>query len=91
LVKTHLAHNLAVPNNSSIELLANPKRIEKTDRLYASYRNAENNSISIFTSARLTATFALSSFDANIIPGSLTVISIATTEAEGTVLYYTIE
>ena len=91
LVKTHLAHNLAVPNNSSIELLINPKRIEKTDRLYASYRNAENNSISVFTSARLTATFALSNYDANVIPGSSPLISIATTEAEGTILYYSIE
>jgi hypothetical protein len=91
LVKTHLAYNLPVPNNSSIELLVNPKRIEKTDRLYASYRNAENNSISVFTSARLTATFALSSYEANVIPGSAPLISIATTEAEGTVLYYTIE
>jgi hypothetical protein len=91
LVKTHLAHNLAVPNNSSIELLINPKRIEKTDRLYASYRNAENNSISVFISARLTATFALSNYDANVIPGSSPLISIATTEAEGTILYYSIE
>jgi hypothetical protein len=91
LVKTHLAYNLPIPNNSSIELLVNPKRIEKTDRLYASYRNAENNSISVFTSARLTATFALSSYAANVIPGSAPLISIATTEAEGTVLYYTIE
>ena len=91
LVKTHLAHNLPVPINSSIELLINPKRIEKTDRLYASYRNAENNSISVFTSARLTATFALSNYDANVIPGSSPLISIATTEAEGTILYYSIE
>jgi hypothetical protein len=91
IVKTHLAYNLSVPNNSSIELLVNPKRIEKTDRLYASYRNAENNSISVFTSARLTATFALSSYDVNVTPGSAPLISIATTEAEGTVLYYSIE
>ena len=91
LVKTHLAHNLPVPSNSSIELLVNPKRIEKTDRLYASYRNAANNSISVFTSARLTATFALSSYAVNVIPGSSPLISIATTEAEGTVLYYSIE
>ena len=91
LVKTHLAYNLPVPNNSSIELLINSKRIEKTDRLYASYRNAENNSISVFTSARLTATYALSSYAVNVIPGSSPLISIATTEAEGTVLYYSIE
>ena len=91
LVKTHLAHNLPVPSNSSIELLVNPKRIEKTDRLYASYRNAANNSISVFTSARLTATFAIASYDVNVTPGSSPLISIATTEAEGTILYYSIE
>jgi len=91
IVKTHLAYNLSVPNNTSIELLVNPKRIEKTDRLYASYRNAEDNSISVFTSARLTATFALASYDVNVTPGSSPLISIATTEAEGTVLYYSIE
>ena len=91
LVKTHLAYNLSVPSNTSIELLENPKRIEKTDRLYASYRNAANNSISIFTSARLTATFALASYDTTVIPGSPSIISIATTEGEGTVLYYSIE
>ena len=86
-------HNsVEIANEFSLqELLENPKRIEKTDRLYASYRNAANNSISVFTSARLTATFALASYAANVTPGSSPLISIATTEAEGTILYYSIE
>jgi hypothetical protein len=87
--KSYLSYNLPLPPNSSVEILQAPKRINFTDKLYASY--IANSELSVFVSGRLGSLFTLEEFTGNLDPGSNIVASFATTEVEGTTLYYTIE
>jgi hypothetical protein len=89
ILRTHLAHNLPVPPNSSVEVLVQPKRINFKDTLYASIR--DNTNMSVFVSARLSATYTISENTGNVAPGGTVSTVFVTTETEGTTLYYTIE
>jgi hypothetical protein len=85
----YFAHNIPLPPNSSLELLQTPKRIEFTEKVYASY--ASNSQISVFVSARLGAVYNIGTYTANITPGLGLTTEFTTTDDEGTILYYTIE
>jgi hypothetical protein len=89
ILRTHLAYNLPVPPNSSVEILAQPKRINFKDTLYASIRDSTN--MSVFVSARLSATYTISENTGNVAPGGTVSTVFVTTDTEGTTLYYTIE
>ena len=89
--KGYLIYNLDIPENSIVDVLQKPKRIENGDKLFASYTGSANsNAVSIFVSGRLGAISGIEIAPAAIdgTPGN-TVIAFATTEAEGTTLYYT--
>ena len=89
VLRTHLAYNLAVPPNSSVDVLAQPKRINFKDTLYASIRDSTD--MSVFVSARLSATYTISENTGNVAPGGTVSSVFTTTDTEGTTLYYTIE
>jgi hypothetical protein len=89
--KAHLAYNVQIPANSSLEILQKPKRIEQYDKLYASYANAANATMSVFVSARIGAAYTISTYTAAAIPGNTLSLAFFTTDNEGTSLYYTIE
>jgi hypothetical protein len=89
--KAHLAYNVQIPANSSLEILQKPKRIEQYDKLYASYANAANATMSVFVSARIGAAYTISTYTAAAIPGNTLSLAFLTTDNEGTSLYYTIE
>ena len=89
--KAYLAYNLQIPPNSSVELLQAPKRIELGDRIYASYTNSPNAAVSAFVSARLGAVYTIGSYTADTIPGNTLSVSFASSAAEGSTIYYTIE
>jgi len=89
--KAYLAYNLQIPPNSSVELLQAPKRIELGDRIYASYTTSPNAAVSAFVSARLGAVYTIGSYSANTIPGNTLSVSFASSAAEGSTIYYTIE
>ena len=89
--KGYLIYNLDIPQNSIVDVLQKPKRLENGDKLFASYTGSANsNAVSIFVSGRLGAVSGVEIVPAAIdgTPGN-TVIGFATTEAEGTTLYYT--
>ena len=83
-----IAHNIPLPPNSSLELLQTAKRINFTDKLYAS--TTSNSQVSVFVSTRLGAVYSIGSYTANVEPGIGISAEFTTTETEGTVLYYTI-
>ena len=87
----YLAYNLQIPPNSSVELLQGPKRINLTDRIYASYTTAPNAAVSAFVSARLGPTYILGSYTPNITTGNTLSVSFASSASEGSIVYYTIE
>jgi hypothetical protein len=89
--KAYLAYNLQIPPNSSVELLQAPKRIELGDKIYASYTNSPNAAVSAFVSARLGAVYTIGSYTADTIPGNTLSVSFASSAAEGSTIYYTIE
>ena len=89
VLRTHLAYNLAIPPNSSVDVLAQPKRINFKDTLYASIRDSTD--MSVFVSARLSATYTISENTGNVVPGGTVSSVFTTTDTEGTTLYYTIE
>jgi hypothetical protein len=89
--KAYLAYNLQVPPNSSVELLQAPKRLEFGDKIYASYINSPDAAVSAFVSARLGPTYSIGQYTANIAPGNLLSVSFASSAAEGSTIYYTIE
>ena len=89
--KAYLAYNLQIPPNSSVELLQGPKRIESTDRIYASYTNAPNAAVSAFVSARLGPTYIIGAFTSNVSTGGTLSVSFASSASEGSLVYYTIE
>ena len=89
--KAYLAYNLQIPPNSSVELLQAPKRIEYTDRIYASYTNAPNAAVSAFVSARLGPTYTIGAFTPNVTTGGTLSVSFASSASEGSLVYYTIE
>ena len=96
--KAYLAYDLPVPPNSSIELLQAPKRLELTDKIYASYSppggappQTPNAAVSAFVSARLGPTYIISSYTPNITTGNTLSVSFASSASEGSTVYYTIE
>jgi hypothetical protein len=91
LVKAFYIHNFPVPPNSSVEILQKTKRINNTDKLYASYTGANASAISVFISSRLGVVYTAGIQTASAIPGNAIIASFRTTEADGTPLYYTIE
>ena len=91
LVKAFYIHNFPVPPNSSVEILQKPKRINATDKLYASYTNANASAISVFISARQGALYTPGIITSAAIPGNAIIASYSTTELDGVTLYYTIE
>ena len=91
LVKAFYIHNFPVPPNSSVEILQKTKRINSTDKLYASYTGANASAISVFISSRLGVVYTAGVQTSSAIPGNAIVASFRTTEADGTPLYYTIE
>jgi hypothetical protein len=91
IVKAFYIHNFPVPPNSSVEILQKTKRINNTDKLYASYTGANASAISVFISSRLGVVYTAEIQTASAIPGNAIIASFRTTEADGTPLYYTIE
>ena len=91
LVKAFYIHNFPVPPNSSVEILQKTKRINSTDKLYASYTGANASAISVFISSRLGVVYTAGVQTSSAIPGNAIVASFRTTEADGTPLYYKIE
>jgi hypothetical protein len=91
LVKAFYIHNFPVPPNSSVEILQKTKRINSTDKLYASYTGANASAISVFISARVGVVYTIGSLTSTTTPGNAILASYRTTEADGTTLYYTIE
>jgi hypothetical protein len=91
LVKAFYIHNFPMPPNSSVEILQKPKRINATDKLYASYTNANASAISVFISARQGALYTPGIITSAAIPGNAIIASYSTTELDGVTLYYTIE
>jgi len=89
--KVFLAYNTPIPTNSSVELLTAAKRLDITDKLIASYDNAEGSSISTFVSARLGSVFNIGTYTATAeILGNIS-LSFNTSDLDGTLIYYTIE
>jgi len=91
VIKAHFAHNLALPSNSTMETIIKPKRISQGDRIFASYKNAGDNSISVFLSARTGYEYTLVEYTPNVAPTSTASISFKSSESDGTLIYYTIE
>ena len=91
LVKAFYIHNFPVPPNSSVEILQKPKRINSTDKLYASYTNANASAISVFISARQGVLYTPGIVTSTARPGNAIIASYQTTELDGVTLYYTIE
>jgi hypothetical protein len=89
--KAYLAYNLQIPPNSSVELLQAPKRLELGDEIYASYTNAPNAAVSVFVSARVGPTYIVGAYTPNVTTGDPLSVSFASTAAEGSTVYYTIE
>jgi hypothetical protein len=89
--KVFLAYNTPIPTNSSVELLTAAKRLDITDKLIASYDNAEGSSISTFVSARLGVLYTIGSYTATAEVLSNITATFSTTDIDGTTLYYTIE
>jgi hypothetical protein len=87
----YLSYGLPIPPNSSVELLQSAKRINQNDKLYASYSNAPNAAVSVFVSARLGATYSIGPYVASAPTGNAISVAFSTTDAEGALLYYTIE
>ena len=91
VIKAHFAHNLALPSNSTMETIIKPKRISQGDRIFASYKNAGDNSISVFLSARTGYEYTSVEYTPNVAPTSTASISFKSSESDGTLIYYTIE
>jgi hypothetical protein len=91
LIKAFFIHNFPMPPNSSVEILQKPKRINATDKLYASYTNADAGAVSVFISARQGALYTPGIITTAAIPGNAIIASYSTTELDGVTLYYTIE
>ena len=91
LIKAFFIHNFPMPPNSSVEILQKPKRINATDKLYASYTNADAGAVSVFISARQGALYTPGIITSAAIPGNAIIASYSTTELDGVTLYYTIE
>ena len=89
--KAYLAYGLQLPPNTSVELLQSAKRINQNDKLYASYSGAPNAAVSVFVSARLGATYSIGPYVAAAPTGNAISVAFSTTDAEGALLYYTIE
>ena len=88
-VKSYIVYNIPVPPNSSIELLQNPKRIEKGDKIYLNHQTDGN--VAIFLSGRLGEVFVIENFTQQTETGGNIDIVFQTTEEEGTLLYYSID
>jgi hypothetical protein len=91
VIKAHFAHNLSLPSNSTLETIIKPKRISQGDRIFASYRNADSNSVSVFLSARTGYEYTPVSYSPNVIPSGTVSASFSSSESDGTLIYYTIE
>jgi len=89
--KAYLAYGLQLPPNASVELLQAAKRINQNDKLYASYSGGPNAAVSVFVSARLGATYTIGPYVASAPTGNAISVAFSTTDAEGALLYYTIE
>jgi hypothetical protein len=89
--KAYLAYGLQLPPNTSVELLQAAKRINQNDKLYASYSGGPNAAVSVFVSARLGATYSIGPYVAAAPTGNAISVAFSTTDAEGALLYYTIE
>lgn len=91
VINAYLAHNLPVPPNSTIEVITAPKRLNTGDKLFASYTNAENNSVSVFVSARLGFNYNLADYTPNVTQQGTVSVAFSSSEPDGSLLFYTIE
>jgi hypothetical protein len=88
---SYLVYGMSVPPNSAVEVLQAAKRINLNDRLYASYTGATNGAVSAFVSARLGSVYAIGSYSTTTVPAGNAILSFASTDPDGTIIYYTIE
>jgi len=91
VIKAHFAHNLSLPSNSTLETIIKPKRVSQGDRIFASYKNAGSNSVSVFLSARTGYEYTSVGYTPNVTPSGTVSVSFGSSESDGTLIYYTIE
>ena len=90
-LKSYFVYNLPLPPNSSVEILQKPKRINFTDKIFASY--SPNSAVSVFVSGRSGSTYEIESFTEtySLLSNSSIFLTLSTTADEGSELYYTVE
>jgi hypothetical protein len=88
---SYLVYGMSIPPNSAVEVLQAAKRINLNDKLYASYTGATNGAVSAFVSARLGSVYAIGSYSTTTVPAGNAILSFASTDPDGTIIYYTLE
>jgi len=88
---SYLVYGMSIPANSAVEVLQAAKRINLNDKLYASYTGATNDAVSAFVSARLGSVYAIGSYSSTTVPAGNAILSFASTDPDGSIIYYTLE
>jgi hypothetical protein len=88
---SYLVYGMRIPPNSTIEVLQAAKRINLNDKIYASYTGASNGAVSAFVSARLGSVYAIGTYSSSAVPAGNAILSFASTDPDGTIIYYTLE
>lgn len=88
-IVSYFAYNLALPQNSSIEVLSATKRLNSGDKILV--RTNSNTKISAIISGRLGDVTQILEFPTSIVSGQSSSVYWETDVADGTSIYYSIE